>query len=282
MVLPARPLQLKSSFVWLNRLLGIGLVLAGLAAGVGYAWWQYDAVRELWEQSQIWAVGVPALSTTVGGEVKTSRAIFHEYKLEVHYVDALGVTHEHKLEFDTLGGAVDQDREAMVHYLEADPDRFALSWAVDVKTSRWASIAFLGLVGVGLIGGSLFFFGGVAWRTLSAAQRCAHRSDEVIVRITRVVAQTNKGKHDADVYHYAGETIDGRVVTGNVLFSLKHGPLYADPAHQTMVALVAPENLKRPVIVHDDFHPFVLRDTEEAEVRSAIAARAAVPAKPAN
>jgi hypothetical protein len=271
MLLPPCPLRLQTSFVWKNQLVGVLLLLIGIAASLGYAWWQYDAVRELIEQTGIWQAGVPAAWSEVKGEVTTNRFIFRGYDLDVTYLDAQGARHQGKLKFDTLGGAVDQKRDPVVHYLKDAPDRFALSWSMDVRTSRWVSVGFMALVGIGLVGGSFSYLGWLALRRLADARRCAARSDEVIVRITKVVPQMVQGRHTGNTIHFAGVTVDGREVAGKMVLAKKYEPLYADPSLQTMVALVPPENPKRAVVLRSDFHPFLLTTEEQAQVRAAIA-----------
>src|SRR5882672_5989534 len=129
MLLPPCPLRLKASFVWRFQLGGIVLVLVGVASAIGYAWWQYSAVRELLDQTSIWAAGVPALRTEVGGKETTHKFIFHSYELDVTFLDATRTKHESKLEFDSFGSEVDQTATPQVRYLKDDPGRFALSWA---------------------------------------------------------------------------------------------------------------------------------------------------------
>jgi len=269
------PLRLKSSFVWKNQLGGLALILIGLAAIVGFAWWQSASVQELVDQSRIWKTGKEAWSTEVKGKVTTNHFIFHEYDLDVTFTDANQTLHQSNLKFDTLFGEVDQAREPMVHYLENDPEHYALSWSMDVKISRWAAIVFMAVMGIGLIGGSFTYLGIAALRRLSDAKACASRPDEVIVRITQIVPTMVKGKHTANQYHYTGRTIDGREFSGKTLFPIKFEPLYTDGAKQTMLALIPQENVKRPVVPRGDFYPFDLTADEQARVRQTMAGRSA-------
>ncbi len=271
MVLPPCPLRLQSSFVWKNLLAGTIMLTIGVAAAVGYAWWQYDSVGELVDQTRVWRAGVPAPQTEVKGEVTTNRFVFRSYDLNVRFVDQKGALHEGKLTFDTLGGEVDQKRDPAVHYLENAPDRFALSWAMDVTTSRWVAVVFMAVVGVGLVGGSFGYIGWLCLRRLADARRCAARSDEVIVRITKVVAQMVHGRQAGTTYHFEGQTVDGRTVAGKAVMQKNQEPLFADAARQTIVALVPPENPKRAVVLRQDFHPFQLTADEQAQARAAIA-----------
>ena len=273
MLLPPPPLRLSSSFVLKYGLGGLLLLLLGAAAATGYGWWQFGEVAGLIEQSRIWETGVPALTTSASGGFKTHKFLIHSYNFDVRYVDAGGAPHARKLKFDTLIGEVDRTRQPIVRHLKDDPDRFALSWAVEAKTSRWASILTLGLVGVGLIGGAFTILGLRALRRLADARRCASFSDEVIVRIDSMVPKTIKGRHTHNVFHFTGEMTDGRKVTGKEELPRKHDPLFADPDRRTMVALVDPDKLERPVVVRADFYPFDLTSEEQESVRAAIAAR---------
>ena len=276
MLLPSCPLRLKTSFVWRHQLGGAVLVLIGVSAAIGYAWWQYDAVADLLDQTRIWQTGVPGSRTEVDGKVTTNKFIFHTYDLTVKFLDANQAKHESKLEFDTLGFEVDQAKTPHVHYRPDDPARFALSWAVDAKAGRWLSFLFMGIVGVGLVGGSFTYLGVMSLRRLADARRCARRADEVLVRVTKLTQQIIKGRHTGNEFTYAGQTMDGRPVTGKAIFPVKQEPLFADAGRQTMVALVAQENLKRPVVLRGDFYPFDLTPEEQARVRAEIARR--VPA----
>src|SRR6185295_2913943 len=107
-------------------------------------------------------------------------------------------------------------------------------------------IIFMAVVGVGLIGGVFGFLGFLALRRLADARRCAGLSDELIVEINSVVHRTVNGRYTHNVFNYTGQTTDGRPVIGKVELPRKRDPLFADPDRQTMVALIDPDNLKRP------------------------------------
>jgi hypothetical protein len=274
-ILPPRPLRLKPKFVWSCRLGGLGLVLAGIGAAIGYGWWQWSEIQALLEQRQIWETGVEAQDVRVEGHVTSHLIILHGYNLRVEFIDAVGVRHENKIEFSTLGVTVDQASPTVVHHLAGAPERFALSWAMDVTGGRWGAIIFMGVAGVGLIGGSFTFLGIKAWRRLADARRVANRSEEIVARVTKVVPQMYQGRHTGNEYHFTGECDGGRTVTGKETFAVKHTPLHLDPERLTILALVAPEKPDRAVAVRADFHPFQLRDEDRQVVQSAIAAVAA-------
>jgi hypothetical protein len=280
MLLPPRPLSLKPSFVWSSRLGGLALLLAGMGAAVGYGWWQWSEVEALLEQRNIWDNGVEAPGVRIGGEVTTHLFILNEYDLKVSFVDAHGATRQHDLEFNTLFSRVDDNSPVALRHLRDEPDKFAVSWAMDLTGSRWAAIAFMGVVGVGLIGGSLVFLGATVWRRLADADRVARRSEEVVAVISKVVPQMNKGRHTGNEFHFACTTGDGIAVSGKASFGVKHTPLHLDPEKLTLLALVSPEKPARPFLVRGDLHPFRFRDDERRAILEAVAAVAApVPAQ---
>ena len=216
-----------------------------------------------------------ALETSVKGTVTSHSFILNDYDLEVTYLDANQISHQSKLEFETLISTIDRDSDPVVRYLHGDPEKFALSWAMNAKISRWAAMVFMAVVGVGLVGGSVVFFGMRALRRLSDARGCALRSNEVLVRVTQVVSTMVKGRHTGNEYRFTGRMVDGREVSGKTVFPVKYGPLFADAAKQTMLVLIPQENVKRPVVLRGDFHPFELTPDEQSKVRQAIASRIA-------
>ena len=265
MLLPERPLKLKPSFVWKSRLGGALGILAGLAMAVGVVWWQSGEVRRLLDEKALWAQGLAAQDVVVSGEETTNKFIFHTYKLEVGYRDASGRRHRGKAEFDTVIGSVESGRVAEVRHAREDPNRFVLSWALEVERSRWGSVAFFVAAGVGL--GALFLVVGVgALRKLADAGRCAVRGEEVVARITKVVQQTNHGRHTSTAYHFEGAVADGRLVVGKAELPAKHQPLVLDPEGATMLVLATPEQPSRPVALRGDCHPYALTGVELATV----------------
>jgi hypothetical protein len=255
-------LRLRSSFVWKYLLGGLALVMLGVAIAIGVGLWQLDGAKELLEESRIWREGILAQQADMRGDVTTHKAIFHEYKLQVSYLDAAGTMHHANLKFDTLLGEIDDKQRPVVHYLKDSPDRFALSSAIDVAISRWASILFLAATLVGLIGGSCILLGLKALWRLRDARRCAAHSEEVIATVTQVDRKVVKGKHTRNVFRFTGKTADGRILKGKADFSSKEAPLYA--GRQMILVLAPQDNPDRAVAVRNDFHPFVL-DAEEAE-----------------
>ena len=270
MLLPERPLKLKSSFVWKSRLGGVLGIVVGLAMVVGVVWWQSGEARRLLAEKALWARGVAASGVTVSGRETTNRFLFHSYKLKVSYLDADGRRHGGKVEFDTVVGSIKNGRRASVHYAPENPESFVLSWALEVERSRWGSMAFFVAVGVGM-GALLVVVGVGALRKLADARNCAVRGEEVVARLTKVVRQTNHGRHTRTTYHFNGALADGRIVAGKVDWPAKHQPLLLDPQGATILVLATPDQPGRPVALRGDCYPYALTGVELDVVQRVLA-----------
>ena len=272
MHLPNRPFTVSSAFVWKNLLGGVFMLLAGIAMAIGFAYMQIGAVRQLFQQSEIWAKGMPAPRADVSGKVTSHDAILHDYKLDVEYTDARHVTHQEKLEFSTLFGTMKQNGAPKVRYLESDPSRFALSWAIESKTSRWNAIVFLLVVGVGLLGGACGLLGYQALVRVIDAKRCAQRSDELHLPITKVVAHHVNGRHRKNIFHFNLPLANGTQRACKVSFPVKYQPLVADAKNRSLMVLLSAHSPNRPCVPRSDFYPFLFSPADAAAVRSKIAA----------
>ncbi len=238
----------------------------------GYSWWQWFDAEELLDQSRIWKEGVPASAVEVQGRETTHKFVFHSYDLEVSYLDAKHSLHRGRVNFNSMTEG-DKTSTPIVHYLENDPEHFALSWAMELKSSRWAAIAFMTVLGAGLIGGAFAIGGMQAMRKFFDARCCVRRCDEIAVRITHIIEHIAKDEQTGTTYYFTGKTVEGQEVSGKVYFEVQHEPLFADGSKRTAVALISPENPKRPVVPRDDFYPFDLSSEEQARARAVIAGR---------
>jgi hypothetical protein len=239
---------------------------------MGFAYMQISAVRQLFEQSEVWAKGAPAQRAEVSGKVTSHDAMLHDYKLDIEYIDAKRVAHREKLEFSTLFGKMKQDGVPEVRYLESDPSRFALSWAIETKTSRWTAIVFLFVVGVGLLGGACGLLGYQAIMRVIDAKRCAQRSDELHLPITKVVAYHVNGRHRKNIFSFNLPLANGMQRACKVSFPVKYNPLVADANNRSLVVLVSAHSPERPFVLRSDFYPFLFSPADIAAVRSKITA----------
>lgn len=192
-ILGLGPHTLHSKATVVSFLGGSLLVLMGLATMAGVSAMQMGSVDELMEETDAWENGTVAADGGIDGEVTTRQFVFDSYKLVVDWVDPLGQYHQKEQEFETLFGSIDDNEPVEVRYLPTDEGHtIATSWSESVRTSRWAAIAFLVLIGL-LVGAGLIKVGvGIVHRALQSAATIKN-FDEVWLRITDIVAMSNNG-----------------------------------------------------------------------------------------
>jgi hypothetical protein len=252
-ILPARPLRLSSKFVFKNYLGAFASLLFGLGIAVGGGIWQLGHAQDILEQKRIWQTGIQSRGAEASGKVTTRRAIFKEYNLTVRYV-VQGRIRTGKVEFDTLAVGADTKADPIVRYDPRRPQKFALSWAVDVTGARWVSfgVFFSFLVGIGGVFVWLFVS---TLRRVSDARACAAESDEVWLTITGVTRDQYGNTTFKFRYTAAGESTprDGQSVVGAKMGA----PLYRD--EQTLaevLGLVSARRPARPWLLSADLYPF--------------------------
>jgi hypothetical protein len=117
-------------------------IVVGAALAIGMLFFGIKAVGSLMSDQGLWKSGVATDLVRVSGREKSSRMILKTYELDVEFLDAKRVEHKGKIEFTTLFMGVDQKQEPTVHYDAANPEKFALSWAIDTVTGRWMAAVF--------------------------------------------------------------------------------------------------------------------------------------------
>src|SRR5439155_21296999 len=105
MILPARPLRLRSGHFASAYLKASLLALAGAAIAALILWWQGGAVRRTLHDGALWKTGVVADGGYVKGRETSHDFIVNSYDLDVEYTDQDGRAHHEKLEFETLFGS---------------------------------------------------------------------------------------------------------------------------------------------------------------------------------
>jgi hypothetical protein len=185
MILPKAPLRLHPAVAGGAFLRAAILAVVGAAILLGGFLWEGRNALHLIREGEIWEHGVQSLQGEVKGTVRSRRLFLVYYTLNVRYQDLDDEWHEAELGFSTLGAHAGTELEPIVKYDENDPSRFALSWAQDVRGSRWGSIV-LGFLLAGFIG--LFFLRSArkkleglgdlraCTRAFDACWRCARRA----------------------------------------------------------------------------------------------------------
>jgi hypothetical protein len=275
-ILPARPLRLRASFVlrtWIAVFMVAGL---GLVLLVGVPIWQAGDARAILADEAIWSAGIPAVRAKAEATETSRQLVFNEYDVRVTYLDAKGDEHTGRAQFDTLLSSVGDDSPTTVRYDPRAPDRFVISWAHDLRGSRWASFATLMLAGIG-IGGFLLYSCTRVLRRLHAARLAATASEEVELPLTHLEEASQYGRATGLVRYYYRVTTPSGEKQREVVFNRRkgHEPLFADAARTRVLSLRAAGALDEPVVLRNDFFPFEVSDQDRRAVAAALEARGA-------
>ncbi len=260
-LLPPAPRQLVSGYVF-KRLAGAGLLcLAAVAVAAAYAVWQWSEVQTLQRDQRLWAEGEVQAPAEVEGQKESRDFILNSYKLNVRFADEDGVLHSGKVDFDLLFSSADEAAQPAVRYHRGRPDEFALNWAAQASKGRWASFAFMTVVGVGLIGGSLLIVGIAAFRTTRAQTHAARVGVEVECVVSRVDEQLVNGRKTGSliyVFLLPEHFTNGGPTERQVLMNPKKGTPILLEGGSKLIALVDPSDPRRFLVVRNDFFPIAV------------------------
>ena len=100
-----------------------------------------ELVRDTWNDYRVWRNGAPGQVLDYSGNERTRGPLgiplFHSYELDVTYEDAQGRSYVGKTQFDRLFIGVDNEAGPQLRLDPQNPERFVLSWAVELP--RWLS-----------------------------------------------------------------------------------------------------------------------------------------------
>jgi hypothetical protein len=256
-ILPPAPRATSAGRLVKKLLTSLFLAFLGVLMLAGMGWYASTQIGSLQRDRDVFARGTPAIDGRVGGEVRTSRFVFHDYKLDLSYVDEAGNLHTGKQEFTTIFGEVDQNAPAEVRYDPAHPEQAACSWSVDLTVSRaaWAVLVVL----IALCGGFLFYAAGRAGRDAFWERDAAREGQEVRVQI----AELSQDQHGNVTYSLIAEVAPGHLVKDKVV--LRHRSPWK--LGEDALGLYWPHH-ERLFLVEADGAPVVLSDAELAEARA--------------
>jgi hypothetical protein len=222
---------------------------------------------KLVEEKRIWDEGVVARDPR-GSVHFDDRTVFVDSAVEIHYTDDQAATHHRKLELTTLR-RLDSDAPVAVHYLKGHPGELAISAAVDRLPDRWI-VWYLTSAIAAMMALGVLVLAGLQLQKWLAIRLVAHRSDEVelpIEHIERVAWGHHGGVTWTQRFRYhCRHSAGGKTTQCSAVFysALGKYPIFTDDAQSRLVALVSPHAPRRPVIVRNDLHPFVL-DPQQRE-----------------
>lgn len=197
--LPPRPLRIQPEFVRRSYLVAAICAPIGLALVAALLWWQGVEVRDYLRERKLLREGTKVADAEVSGRTSGKLFIWHA-DLDVAYADQAGKSHRGQQTVWYAFGDIDQKAPLEVRYDPRDPDRFAVSWTVDLGVNRMISVAlFLAIFG---LCASLPLL--VAWgklRTLRLMRRSATSSDEVLLELRQVIEQIVNGSPTGQLEH---------------------------------------------------------------------------------
>lgn len=197
----------------------------------------------------LWSKGEAATQVVANGTKRTQKSIFYSYDISVRFADKAGLLHEGQVKFDTVFGIPDRTKTE-VRYDPTNPEDFVLSWAIDVKFSRWGHFAFVSAALV-LMSGFLCFLGWMLIREGVVAARYATASQELHLWILNVTQSMN-GNVVRKIYEF--KLPEGKL--GKCVFDGQHEPLFVDSQKQYLIALRASGERGHVLVLRNDFYPF--------------------------
>lgn len=219
-------------------------------------------VTGLLRERDVWQRGQPAAEASYEGDVTTRKLIFRSYKLKVSYADASGAAHVGRLEFDTLGSTLDDEAPSEVRYDPQRPESFALGKALDVAAGRWASAAFMGGMGVvivGLVGSALH----ALFRDLRRTLRCARDGRLIDVAL---VGEPSSDQHGNTTYRFRIPGAPEGEKPGSVVFGKQLGPLHRRGDATAALALQSASDPGAVVVLRSDRYPFEFSAADEERI----------------
>lgn len=270
-VLPPRPLRLHQSFVGrtTKSVVILGVIFAGF--GVGLFLWQLGDFSRFLRDRDIWATGATATAVSVKGEAHFTTPVitlglvkFYDYDLKVAYSDGKGEARTATLKVESMLVGIDQSAEPVVKFDPASPDRFVLSWAIDLGLWRWSWLGFKWIL-ILACGTLLVLVLRGATRVLRNARLAAENSDEVLLEVEKIEPFLVNGAHHGQfIVHYLLPG-GGAPTSRNVAM---HPPLLLEKQGKQYLVSLAPEKAPgKPVILEENLMPFAFTPDEEAAIR---------------
>jgi hypothetical protein len=247
-ILPARPLLLAENVLSARRrkalLLSAVFIVFGCAAGAGTAWF----ARQAWRERVVWSRGAEGRLLKLGGKVETTSKLgidfFYDYRLDLVYADASGVSRPAKVEFETVWKPIDTSAPASIRYLSEDPEHPVLSWPIQAGGFRWGLPLLLAAIAL-LFGCAAVATPRVQARAEAALRDAAQDGEEILYPL--LSASSYKGN-----WTIRYETSPGVKATA----SGRDAPLIVErEGRQHVVALRSPRATS-PVLVPADLAVF--------------------------
>jgi hypothetical protein len=273
---PPGPYRLATRFV-VYRLLGLVLgIVAALGCIGGYGYMTWSSIVGIVHDDRVWSAGGREYPAKVEGRVTTRQFVLKSYELHVSY-RLPGGEHKKNLSFDTLFGGIETNADTTVRVLPGNPEEFALNAAVEASGKRWAAAAFLGAVGIFLLGGCCIL---LAYRVAKQWQRASRALSTGVPVVCALVSREHvmyRGRPTGtEIFKFKvpANAANGVETEGTYQFKTKGpGPLTLRNG-TSVLAIVPPDAPKQAILLLRDYYPLALADAERMQAETAVAGMA--------
>ena len=265
-LLPPRPLMIDPKAVAKERRKVFLLLALFLVAGVGFGAGGAYFTSNVLHHRHVWENGRPGQITDLSGEVRRSGklglTIFHDYDLQISFLDEKGQTHSGELEFSLFWSEADTSADPELRYLAASPEVFTLSPAVTSgPVSIWGATTMM----MTLAALMLFAMFGTVRQSREQARRLRLVLEDGEEVLAELITVTNVQGNFVVRYQVDGESKPRSD-------SFRAPPLLVTDAKGSKVVLLrSPREPEHYVLVRHDLAPIML----DAAIREDIQRRAA-------
>lgn len=268
-------MRLRAGYIWHMGIVAAVCFLLGAGAIAGLPHFGRE-LTDIARDQEVWDHGVRAADGSLEGRQHSRGGLswlIAWYELRVTYVDDRGASHDHELTLNTAFGELNGEDDVEIRYDPAQPERFAVSWAISSSGARYrgAIVFMLVCVAMGLV---LIWTGWKIRRDLQRDKQLAREGGELEVRVVgrRLVLQRGRFTGEA---HYALEVPPADGIAKPHPLTHK-GPLLLErgPDGNRVLALALPGDHRRVLLVRADLAPLVAThaEREAAQARAGSAA----------
>jgi hypothetical protein len=273
---PPGPYRLATRFV-VYRLLGVVLgIVAALGCIGGYGYMTWSSIAGIVHDDRVWSAGGREYRAKVDGRVTTRQFVLKSYELHVSY-RLPGGEQKRDLSFDTLFGGIDSNADMAVRVLPGNPEEFALNAAVEASGKRWAAAAFLGVVGIFLLGGCCFFLAYSVAKQWRRASRAISGGVPVVCALVSRAHVMHQGRPTGtETFKFKVPANAAGGVETEVTYQFKtkgSGPLTLCNG-TSVLAIVPPNAPTQAILLLRNCYPLALADVERTQAEAAIAGMA--------
>jgi hypothetical protein len=274
---PRGPYRLSTRFVAYRLLVCAVCALAAVGSVVGYGYMAWSGASDILHDQRIWNAGGPLLPASVHGKVTTRQFVLKSYHLEVEFSSPDGRERHHKVEFDTLFGALPKDGPMEVRVSPDNPNDFTLGAVVEIASKRWAAVGFFGVVGIFLIGGSFTIITWASTRQWRRVARAAHSGVPVSCPFVHREAVINQGRPTgAEKFTFRVPAAVAKGIDVEVTYQCrtKDNDIIQLSGEKYVLALVPPDAPTQAILLLRDYYPLRLSSSDRLQADSAIASNA--------